>query len=103
MVKISQADIFIYIGPSLEPWIDKVLRAVQSKKLRVLEASQGLSLINAEGAEERIGRGGGSRAPEKMDPHLWLDFSLDQKIVDAIAVAFSEKDPAHASLYKNNA
>jgi zinc transport system substrate-binding protein len=38
-----------------------------------------------------------------MDPHLWLDFALDQKIVDAIAVAFSEKDPAHASLYKNNA
>ncbi len=103
VVKISQADIFIYVGPSLEPWIDKVLRAVQSKKLRVLEASQGLSLIKAEGAEERIGRGGGSRAPEKMDPHLWLDFALDQKIVEAVAVAFSEKDPAHVAFYKNNA
>jgi zinc transport system substrate-binding protein len=103
VVKISQVDIFIYVNPSLEPWVDKVLRAVQSKKLRVLEASQGLPLIKAEGAEERTSRAGGSRGPEKMDPHLWLDFALDQKIVDALAVAFSEKDPIHAAYYKKNA
>jgi zinc transport system substrate-binding protein len=103
VVKISRADIFIYVSPSLEPWIDKVLRAVQSKKLRVLEASQGLPLIKAEETEERAGRAGGSRGPEKMDPHLWLDFALDQKIVDAIAEAFSEKDPVHAASYKHNA
>ena len=103
VVKVSQADIFIYVSPSLEPWVDKVLRAAQSKKLRVLEASQGLPLIKAEGPEERTGRAGGSRGPEKMDPHLWLDFALDQKIVDTIAAAFSEKDPIHAADYKNNA
>jgi zinc transport system substrate-binding protein len=100
---MSQADIFIYVNPSLEPWVDKVLRAAQSKKLRVLEAGQGLPLIKAEGAEERTGRTGGSRGPERMDPHLWLDFALDQKIVDAVAAAFSEKDPIHAASYKNNA
>jgi zinc transport system substrate-binding protein len=103
VVKISRADIFIYVSPSLEPWIDKVLRAVQSKKLRVLEAGRGLPLIKAEGAEERSGRAGGSRGPERMDPHLWLDFALDQKIVDAIAEALSEKDPVHAAFYKKNA
>jgi zinc transport system substrate-binding protein len=103
VVRISRADIFIYVSPILEPWIDKVLRAVQSKKLRVLEASQGLPLIKAEETEERAGRAGGSRGPEKMDPHLWLDFALDQKIVDAICEAFSEKDPVHAAFYKNNA
>jgi zinc transport system substrate-binding protein len=103
VVRISRADIFIYVSPILEPWIDKVLRAVQSKKLRVLEASQGLPLIKAEETEERAGRAGGSRGPEKMDPHLWLDFALDQKIVEAIAETFSEKDPVHAAFYKNNA
>jgi zinc transport system substrate-binding protein len=103
VVKITQADVFIYVDPSLEPWVDKVLRAVQSKKLRVLEASQGLPLIKAEEAEGKIGHAHGPRASGKMDPHVWLDFALDLKIVEAIAVAFSEKDPAHASLYKNNA
>jgi zinc transport system substrate-binding protein len=103
VVKISQADIFIYIGPSLEPWIDKVLRAVQNKKLRVLEASRGLPLIKAEEAEEGTGHSRGARAPEKMDPHIWLDFALDQKIVEAIAAAFSGIDPTHAAFYKSNA
>ena len=103
VVRISQADVFIYIGPSLEPWIDKVLRAVQNKKLRVLEASRGLPLIKAEEAEEGTGHSYGSRTPEKMDPHIWLDFALDQKIVEAIAAAFSEIDPPHAAFYKSNA
>jgi zinc transport system substrate-binding protein len=103
VVKIAGADIFIYIGPSLEPWIDKVLKAVQGKKLRVLEAGRGLSLLKGEEAEGRTVHSHGPRTPGKMDPHVWLDFSLDLKIVDAIALAFSEKDPGQASLYKNNA
>ena len=31
VVKISRADIFIFIGPSMEPWADKVLRAVRER------------------------------------------------------------------------
>ncbi|MGD0624205.1 MAG: zinc ABC transporter substrate-binding protein [Thermodesulfobacteriota bacterium] len=104
VVKITQADIFIYIGPSMEPWVDKVLKAAQGKKLRVLEASRGLSLLKAEREEQgRAIHSHGHFGPEKMDPHVWLDFTLDLKIVDEIATVFSEKDPAHAFLYKNNA
>ncbi len=104
VVKITQADIFIYIGPSMEPWVDKVLKAAQGKKLRVLEASRGLSLLKAEQEEQgRAIHSHGHFGPEKMDPHVWLDFTLDLKIVDEIATVFSEKDPAQAFLYKNNA
>jgi zinc transport system substrate-binding protein len=104
VVKITQADIFIYIGPSMEPWVDKVLKAAQGKKLRVLEASRGLSLLKAEQEEQgRAIHSHGHFGPEKMDPHVWLDFTLDLKIVDEIVTVFSEKNPAHAFLYKNNA
>jgi len=104
VVKITQADIFIYIGPSMEPWVDKVLKAAQGKKLRVLEASRGLSLLKAEQEEQgRAIHSHGHFGPEKMDPHVWLDFTLDLQIVDEIVTVFSEKDPAHAFLYKNNA
>jgi len=92
------------VGPSMEPWVDKVLKAAQGKKLRVLEASRGLPLLKDEQEEE--GRGIHSHhhvGLEKMDPHVWLDFSLDLKIVDEIVTLFSEKDPAHATFYRNNA
>jgi zinc transport system substrate-binding protein len=104
VVQIAQADIFIYLGPSMEPWVDKVLKAAQGRKLRVLGASRGFSLLKAEQQEE--GRAilfRGHVGPEELDPHVWLDFTLDLKIVDEIATAFSEKDPAHAFLYKKNA
>jgi zinc transport system substrate-binding protein len=104
VVKITRADIFIYIGPSMEPWVDKVLKAAQGKRLQVLQASQGLSLLKAEPEEQgRAMHSHGYSRPEKMDPHIWLDFAMDLKIVDAIAAVFSERDPAHAFLFKRNA
>jgi ABC-type Zn uptake system ZnuABC Zn-binding protein ZnuA len=49
------------------------------------------------------------KEPEKeyhhreYDPHLWLDFSNDMKIVDAIAEELSKKDPANKEYYLANA
>jgi len=99
LVKIIQADVFIYIGPSMEPWVDKVLKTIQAKDLKVVEASRGLPLVEADDGGGKI-KGGHS---EKLDPHVWLDFTLDLEIVDALAVAFSEKDPIHAPFYRKNA
>ncbi|MBI5968760.1 MAG: zinc ABC transporter substrate-binding protein [Deltaproteobacteria bacterium] len=99
VVKIAQADVFIYIGPSMEPWVDKVLKTVQAKDLKVVEASRGLPLLEA---DDGGGKAKGGRS-EKLDPHVWLDFTLALNMVDAIAVAFSEKDPMHAPFYRNNA
>jgi zinc transport system substrate-binding protein len=104
MVRITQADIFIYIGPSMEPWVDKVLKAAQGKNLMILQASQGFSLLQAEPPEGgRTTHPQGESRREKSDPHIWLDFALDLKMVDAIAALFSERDPAQASFYKKNA
>jgi zinc transport system substrate-binding protein len=88
----------------MEPWVDKVLQAAKGKRLVVVEVSRGIPLLKAEQGEERGKRHGRSHSfPEKMDPHIWLDFSLDLQILDTIVNAFSEKDPAQAPLYKNNA
>ena len=104
VAKISKADIFVFIGPSMEPWANKVLKAVQGKNLIVVEAGRDLPLVEAEPEE------GGEEAPshrhghkEKMDPHIWLDFSMDLKIVDAILAAFVKKDPKQAGDYKKYA
>ena len=37
------------------------------------------------------------------DPHLWLDFSYDQTIVDNIATMFTAGDPEQKDYYFNNA
>ncbi len=37
------------------------------------------------------------------DPHIWLDLVLAQTMVDTIAQAFSQKDPANSAFYQANA
>jgi zinc transport system substrate-binding protein len=51
VAKISKADIFVFIGPSMEPWANKVLKAVQGKNLIVVEAGRDLPLVEAEPEE----------------------------------------------------
>lgn len=64
--KIKQADIFIYIGRAMEPWVDDLLKAIQSSRLQVLEVSRGMALLEAKdhhpGAQTLIGHGQGGKA-----------------------------------------
>jgi len=103
--KIAKADVFIGIGPMMEPWAAKVLKAVNNPGLHIIEASRGLPLLEAEehGHESHAKHSGQNLPAKHWDPHLWLDFSLDTKIVDSIADVFSAKDPAQASLYREGA
>jgi zinc transport system substrate-binding protein len=110
VAKISKADIFIYLGPFLEPWAHKVIKAAQGKNLIVVEAGRGLPFMEADQGEEE--KRSPAHAPphshghghsHKIDPHIWLDFSLDLKIVDAILSACVKKDPKRAGDYQKNA
>lgn len=102
--KISKADIFIYLGRPMELWVDDLLKSAKSDRLQVVEVSQGLPLLEADDPEPGgAGHSRGHPLSRKLDPHVWLDFSLDLKIVDKIAAAFSAKDPANASFYMANA
>jgi zinc transport system substrate-binding protein len=103
LARIYKADVFIFIGPAMEPWAHDLLKAAQKANLRVVEALKGLPLLEAGESPREISRERKSPAEERVDPHVWLDFSLDLKIIEAIAAAFGEKDPAHASEYQANA
>jgi len=104
VVKISRADIFIYIGRPMEPWVDVLLKSAKNDRLKVVEAIQGLPLLDADYAEaEGTGHPQTHSSRGKLDPHVWLDFSYDLRIVDEIAGAFSEKNPANAPLFRSNA
>ncbi|UCC41315.1 MAG: zinc ABC transporter substrate-binding protein [Candidatus Aminicenantes bacterium] len=98
IVRISSADIFIYIGRDLEPWLHGILRSVKNPKLRILEASQGISLM-----EEESHRHQHADEHEAVDPHIWLDFEIDQIIIDKITAVLSEVHPEGSSIFKRNA
>lgn len=99
IIRLSSADLFIYIGANLEPWLHDLLKSVRNPNLRVLEASQGIALIDEEG----IVHNAHEHKHGVHDPHIWLDFKNDQMIVDKIVALLSEMDPEGSSVFKKNA
>ncbi len=99
IIRLSSADLFNYIGADLEPWLHDLLRSVRNPSLRVLEASRGITLIDEEG----IVHNAHEHNHEVQDPHIWLDFKNDQRIVDKIAAVLSEMDPEGSLVFKRNA
>ncbi len=98
IIRLSSADLFIYIGADLEPWLHDLLKSVRNSNLRVLEASRGIPLIDEEG----IVHNAHEHEHGAYDPHIWLDFKNDQRIVDKIAAVLSEMDPEGSSIFKKN-
>jgi zinc transport system substrate-binding protein len=92
IIRLSSADLFIYIGAGLEPWIADVLRSVSSSRLHVFAATDALTLEK----HEHGGRW-------EVDPHIWLDFQKDLIIVDIIARTLGQLDPANAEAYSSRA
>jgi len=103
--KVHKADVFIYIGPAMEPWAHDLLKALKGKESKVVEASAGVQLLEARDFDHPKEGGHSQNHPRDgaLDPHVWLDFSLDLKIIDAIAAAYTEKDPGNASQYRTRA
>ncbi|MFQ5721521.1 MAG: metal ABC transporter solute-binding protein, Zn/Mn family [Candidatus Aminicenantales bacterium] len=97
IVRLAKADLFIYIGAYLEPWIHDLLKGINTPKLKTLEVSRNLSL----GAGEQTFP---SQVEEyhKLDPHIWLDFQIDQMIIEKIAVCLSDLDPQNSLFYHKN-
>ena len=99
IMRLASAHLFISVGANLEPWLKDVLAAIPEGKVRVLEVSRGLTLMPApeeSGKEASHGHGA-------LDPHVWLDFGLDETIVDGIESTLAELDPAGKSYFQANA
>jgi zinc transport system substrate-binding protein len=99
IIRLSSADLFIYIGADLEPWLHDLLKSVRNPNLRVLEASRGIPLVDEEGIVHKAHE----LEHGAYDPHIWLDFKNDQRIVDKIAAVLSEMDPEGSPVFKRNA
>ncbi|OPY78041.1 MAG: High-affinity zinc uptake system binding-protein ZnuA precursor [Syntrophorhabdus sp. PtaU1.Bin058] len=110
MVKINAADLFIYTDKYMEPWVEDILKGVDSKKLIVVDTSKGVTLLEATEAGGHHDQEGARHEGHKnnhdhgkIDPHIWLDLGNAQKMVDNIANGLIEKDPAGKDYYTKNA
>jgi zinc transport system substrate-binding protein len=104
MVRINTADVFVYTGRFMEPWVADLLQSLTNKTLIVVDASRGVNLIEGTGAhEEEDNVAEAAHRHGRFDPHIWLDFANAQKMVDTLCATLVEKDPPNKEFYVKNA
>lgn len=96
IVRINEADVFVYTGKFMEPWAEDVIKGAVNKNLVIVDASRGTIMIP--GAFHDEGEPAGS-----LDPHIWLDFDNAGIMVKNILQAFQIKDSANKALYEQKA
>jgi len=103
LARIHRAALFVYIGPFLEPWAERVIAGVDRQKVRVVAAAEQVTLLPAlsHGGHDHDHRHQAGAAA--YDPHVWLDFVADQAMVTTMLAAFVAADPAGADQYRQRA
>lgn len=99
---IYDADVFFYHAAILESWATRLQPEAEKSRVRLVEASKGLSMQRVEGLED-VAVGEGMNEASLYDPHTWLDPILVGEEAQHIATVLSEIDPAHAKEYQKNA
>ena len=98
---IAEADIFVYTGPEMEPWAERIAGSISSETLLILDVSKGISL--PENEEEHDHEEEHDDHNHGADPHIWLDPLNARIMVQTLCDALCEKNPDMAEEYKQNA
>jgi zinc transport system substrate-binding protein len=106
VLAVNEADLFIYTGREMEPWVEGILKGLDNKKPLVLDASRGITIMENEHGRSAHGHGEGEKGhghEGRLDPHIWLDLSNAEKMVENIRDRFMERDPVHKEDYRKSA
>ena len=119
IILINKADLFIYTGDEMEPWVAKILDSIDNKDLAIIDVSEGVETICEEENrehnhvhDENIQSGNiilesdehsGHDHSHGADPHIWTSPVNAMKMVENIQKALVEIDSENASFYETNA
>lgn len=101
IAKLNNADLLVYTGQFMEPWVEKILKTVENKSLIIVDASQGVRLLKTKDSHHHNHKHQSHNAD--VDPHIWLDLRNAIKMVDNIQEGIVKKDYINHEYYKNNA
>lgn len=124
ILKLSNANLFIYNGDELETWADKAVESVKNKNLKVVELAKGLDKLDVkkndildddkdhdhdddhkkekkhDDKDEK--KEGHHHHHDGKDPHTWLSLKNAKKYVEKIKESLIEVDSKNKEFYEKN-
>ena len=107
LIKIKNADVFIYIGGEMEQWVDKILETdtINKEQITLIKVTDCIDTIEeqeVDGAEEEEHEHE-HEEEGAFDEHIWTSPSNAIKMVNYISEKFSEVDSNNKEIYLENA
>ena len=115
IIKITECDIFVYVGGESDEWVDDVLKEATNKNMTVInlmdvlcdsvkeeEVVEGMQEED-EHDEDHDHEHHHEEGEIEYDEHVWLSLKNAAVLVNSISEALQKTDPANASVYKANA
>ena len=103
IIKIQNADIFIYAGGESESWVNGILGSFDSSNIKVIDMMDLCSVVEEEFTEGMEHEEETSDANEKeYDEHVWTSIDNAQIISQAIADALCTVDEENSAVYREN-
>ena len=118
LIKIKNADIFIYIGGEMEQWVDKVfetdvINKDKTKMIQVTECIETIEEQDVDGAEEEHNHEEKKEHHHDedknedehgaFDEHIWTSPSNSIKMVKYLSEQFCDLDNENKDIYEKNA
>lgn len=110
IMKISDCDLFIYVGGESDAWVEDTLKEAVNKDMKVInlldvlgnsvkkeEVVEGMEAEEEESEEESE-----EEEEPEYDEHVWLSLKNAKVFCKAIADDLSEIDKDHAETYQKN-
>lgn len=104
IMKISECDLFIYVGGESDAWVEDALKEAVNKNMKVINL---LDVLGNTVKEEEVVEGmqteeeDSEEGPE-YDDHVWLSLKNAKVLCKAIADDLADIDAENAHIYQSN-
>lgn len=105
MIKISECDLFIYVGGESDGWVRDTLSAAKNKDMQVIDL---MTVMGDKAVEEEIKEGMMPEDKEddeeeaEYDEHFWTSLRNAEMICGEICNSLCTLDPENADTYRKN-
>lgn len=112
VVEVHSANVFLYHGSGFDPWAERIAPDLKNLGITVLNMTEHFELIKGTPkhkeeekypADEHKYEEAEKHKDEVLDPHIWLDPVLAQRMVELIRDTLQRADPAASAVYTENA
>ena len=116
IVKISDCDLFLYVGDESDGWVDDALKNATNKNMKVInlldvlgdsvkteEVVEGMQETEHDHDHDHSKEVSTFEDEEEKDEHVWLSLKNAEVLVNAISKSLQELDPDNKDTYAANA